>query len=410
MTESGGSFSEALKSLAAAWSSRYFRRYSGALFLQGAGRWAHEVALLWLVFEITGSALSVGFATAAGTGAQAVLAPAAGLLIDRVNRRMLLAAVDGAKTVIVGGLAVAVLSAGSTPPLWLLYVVVALLGMISALEKPLRKAFVRDVVSAGGLESATRLFTPVATVGRIAGSLFGALMLTISAAWGCFALNSAAAATTMLLVLSMPPSVGTITEMQRRATGYLWDYLKITPSVTVPLLLLVCFSLLAYNIPVTAQLFAETQLSAGPGVFGMLLSALSIGRLCGSVAAVGFGHSRPRTTALLLAAVGVTLTPMAVVGDVYVGLAAFWVVGVALGAFHSIANSAVQVAVDPRLQGRMLVVYGIITSWFRTGGAVLMGALADTLGTRATLTGAGAAIVGFACVTMFWLSRHSWSR
>ena len=410
MAKPTGPLAEALKSLTAAWRSRYFRRYASSLFVREAGKWAHEVALLWLVFEITGSALAVGFATAAGTGAQAVLAPAAGLLIDRVNRRLLLATVDGAKTVIVGGLAVAVLTAGATPPLWLLYAVVALLGMIAALDKPLRKAFVRDVVDADGLESAARLFTPVATVGRIAGSLLGALMLALSIEWSCFAFNSAASALTMLLVLSMPASVGAITEMQRRAKGYVWDYLRVTPSVAVPLLLLVCFSLLAYNIPVTAQLFAETQLSAGPGVFGMLISALSIGRLCGSVASIGFGHSKPRTTAVLLAVVGASLTPMAAVGDVYVGLVTFWAAGVALGAFHNIANSAVQIAVDPRLQGRMLVVYGIVTSWFRTGGAVLMGALADGLGTRATLSGAGIATVVFAGATLFWLSRQTWTR
>ena len=201
MSLSGNSLAEALRSLTEALRSRSFRRYSGLLILQGAGKSAQEIAVLWLVYKITGTALSVGFAVAVGAGSQAALSPLAGVLIDRVNRRRLLVGVQGTKAVIVGGLAAVVFAEGSGASLWLLYAVITTLGMILAIDKPLRKAFVRDVVSAGGLESATRLFTPLSTVGRIAGSALAALMLTLSMPWACFALNSAAAATTTLLVL-----------------------------------------------------------------------------------------------------------------------------------------------------------------------------------------------------------------
>lgn len=407
MSSSRIPFAEALRSLAEALRSRSFRRYSVALFLQTAGRWAHEIAVLWLVYQITGTALSVGFAVAIAAVAQAALVPLAGMLLDRVNRRLLMSAIHTVKAVMVGVLAVAVFAEGTDISLWLLYAVIAALGVISAIDRPLRKAFVRDVVSASGLESATRLFTPLSSVGRISGSMLAALLLSLSMPWICFALNSAAAVVTTLLVLSMPQSVGVISATQRMARGWILDYLKYTPAVTVPLLLLICFSLLCFNIPVIAQPLADTQLQAGAGAFGMLMTALSVGRFCGSVAVVALGHSKPGTVGVLLVIAGLTLTPLAAVGDIYVALAAFWLAGAALGGFHSFVNSAIQVAVDPRLQGRITVLYSTSTSWFRAAGALLMSWLTDTLGTRTTLVAAGVATVCFAGVTLVWLSRRS---
>lgn len=396
----GGSLAEALR-------SRNFRRYSVALLVLATGRWAHEVAVWWLVYEIRGTALSVGFAIAIGAGGQAALTPLAGMVIDRVNRRNLLAGIHLVKAAAAAALAAAVLASGPGVSLWMLYGVLAAQGMIAALDKPLRKAFVRDVVSAGGLESATRLFTPLWTVGRIAGSLLAALMLTLSAAWTCLAFYSAAAAVTMLLVLSMPHSVGVMAAAQNMTTGWMLSYLRYTPAVTVPLVLLVCFSVLAWNIPVLAQSLVDSQLDAGPGVFGMLMAALSLGRFCGSVAVLWMGHSNLRTVGILLAAVGMTLVPMAAVGDVYGGLAAFWLAGAALGAFHSFVGAGLQVVVDPRLQGRVTAMYSATSSTSRTAGALLIGWLADTLGTRVTLVTAGTVMACFAVAALAWVSNRS---
>ena len=113
MNPVGNSLAGTLKSLAEALRSRDFRRYSSVMFLHSVGDTAHGVAVLWLVYDSTGTALSVGFATAVLTGGRTVLSPLAGVLIDRVNRRSLLAGTQGVKAVIAGGFAAAVLTAGS---------------------------------------------------------------------------------------------------------------------------------------------------------------------------------------------------------------------------------------------------------------------------------------------------------
>ena len=66
------------------------------------------IAELWLVYEMTGAALSVGFATAARAGSPVLLAPLAGMLADRSNRRRLLMGTQTAKAVVAGALAIVV--------------------------------------------------------------------------------------------------------------------------------------------------------------------------------------------------------------------------------------------------------------------------------------------------------------
>ena len=146
---------------------------------------------------------------------------------------------------------------------------------------------------------------------------------------------------------------------------------------------------------------------AGPGTFGLLMSALNVGKLCGSVAVVWLGHSKSRTACLLLAVSGLTVTPIAASGSVYTGLASFWLLGVTGGAFMGFAKAAMQVAVDPRLQGRMTAARGLVTSASSAVGALLIGWTADTLGIQTTLIAAGAATMCFACAMLAWLSRRS---
>ena len=173
-------------------SNRNFRRYAGAQFLHATGMWAHRLAELWLVYEITESALAVGIATAARAGSSVVLAPVAGTLADRVDRRRLLASTQFAKALTAGSLGAATIAMGDEIPLWLLLVAIGVLGVVGAIDTPLRRAFVRDVVTAEGLEGAARLHTSVMSSGRIVGGGLAALLLGLSVPWACFATNGAA--------------------------------------------------------------------------------------------------------------------------------------------------------------------------------------------------------------------------
>ena len=106
-----------LGQLADTLSNPNFRRYAGAQFLHGAGMWAHHLAEVWLVYEITGSAFWVGLTVTVRSGLAVVLAPVAGAMADRMDRRRLLASTQTSKAVVASVLAVTALAMGEDLPL-----------------------------------------------------------------------------------------------------------------------------------------------------------------------------------------------------------------------------------------------------------------------------------------------------
>ncbi len=402
----------ALGRLAGTLSNPNFRRYAGAQFLHGAGMWAHHLAEVWLVYEITGSAFAVGLTVAVRSGSAVVLAPVAGTLADRMDRRRLLASTQASKAVVAGTLALLALAMGRDLPLAVLFGAVAVLGVIGAIDTPLRRAFVRDVVMADRIDRAARLHTSVMSVGRFLGSGAAWLLLSLSASWACFAVNGATSLLAATLVLRVVPTTATTSADARAAGGRVLGYLLRTPAVTIPMALLCSFTLFGWNLAVLLPVVADKQLSSEGGTFAVLALAMAIGSLIGSVMMAASKLEGPRSLALLLAVFSATLVSLSAVNFLVAGIAAIFVVGTFGGGFLSLSNGSVQTAADPRLQGRVSAAYGVVFVGARAVGGPILGWMADDFGSRVALITVGiftaaCALLGLAAVARTRLSGSS---
>ncbi len=366
-----------------------FRRYAGAQFLHGAGMWAHHLAEVWLVYAITDSAFVVGLTVAVRSGSSVVLAPVAGTLADRMDRRRLLASTQASKAVVASGLALLALGMREDLPLAVLFAAVAVLGVIGAIDTPLRRAFVRDVVRADGVDRAARLHTSVMSVGRFLGSGAAWLFLSLSAAWACFAVNGATSLLATTLVLRVVPTTVTTSRDARAAGGRVLGYLLRTPAVTIPMALLCSFTLFGWNLAVLLPVIADKQLASGAGTFAILAQVMAVGSLIGSVMVAASKLAGPRNLAILLAVFSATMVSLSAVDHLVAGIAAIFVVGTFGGGFLSLSNGSVQSAVDPRLQGRVSAAYGVVFVGARAVGGPILGWLVDDFGSRTALVAVG---------------------
>ena len=380
----------ALGRLAGTLSNPNFRRYAGAQFLHGAGMWAHHLAEVWLVYEITGSALAVGLTVAVRSGLAVVLSPLAGTLADRKDRRILLASTQASKAVVASGLAVLALAMGEDLPLAALFGAIAVLGVVGAIDTPLRRAFVRDVVIADGVDRAARLHTSVMSVGRFLGSGAAWLFLSLSLSWACFAVNGAVSLLASMLVLRVVPTTGAVSAEARAAGGRVLGYLMRTPAVTIPMALLCSFTLFGWNLAVLLPVVADKQLESGAGTFAILAQVMAVGSLIGSVMMAASRLDGLRSLAILLAVFGAAVLPLATVNHLVAGAAAILVVGFIGGGFLSLSNASVQTAADPRLQGRVSAVYGVVFVGARAVGGPILGWMVDTFGSRVALVAVAA--------------------
>ena len=380
----------ALDRLAGTLRNPNFRRYAGAQFLHGAGMWAHHLAEVWLVYEITGSAFAVGMTVTVRSGSSVVLAPLAGTLADRMDRRRLLALTQASKALVAGALAVAAVAMGDDLSLTVLFGAIAVLGVIGALDTPLRRAFVRDVVMADGVDRAARLHTSVMSTGRFLGSGLAWLFLSVSASWACFAVNGATSLLAALLVLRVVPTTVATSAEARASGGRIMGYLLRNPAVTIPMALLCSFTMFGWNLAVLLPVVADKQLASGGGTMAVLAQVMAIGSLIGSVMVAASKLAGLRSLAILLAVYGVVMVPLAAVNHLVVGIAVILVVGTIGGGFLSLSNGTVQGGADPRLQGRVSAAYGVVFVGARAVGGPILGWLVDTFGSRTALITMGA--------------------
>src|SRR5215470_4913988 len=164
------------------------------------GTWMTRIATSWLVYRLTNSALLLGVVGFAGQLPSFLLAPVAGVLVDRWNRHRLLVAT----------LALAVLTLTGVVKIWHVIALSAFQGVINAFDMPARQAFVVEMVEKrDDLSNAIALNSSMVNAARLLGpSLAGVIIAAVGGGW-CFMLDGVSylAVIASLLLMNIPRAV-----------------------------------------------------------------------------------------------------------------------------------------------------------------------------------------------------------
>jgi MFS family permease len=176
--------SEPKPSTLRAWRNRNFRIYLTGQAVSQIGNWFQQTAEVWLILLLTGSGAAVGIQTALRFGPLLLFGIPAGYLTDRVDRRMLL---FGTQVVyILSAGAIAVTSFTGTVNLPLVYLTAFSRGIVNAIDNPLRRGFVRDLVNDEELTNAVSLNSTMHTIARFIGpALAGGVIVALGVSWCC---------------------------------------------------------------------------------------------------------------------------------------------------------------------------------------------------------------------------------
>ena len=174
--------------------SRSFRHRNYRLFFFGqaislVGTWMQSVALSWLLYRLTGSSLELGLLGFCSQLPVFLFSLAGGVLADRLNRHRLLVGTQVASLIQASILAGLTLSGHVAT--WHLYVLASLLGLINAVDVPVRQSFVVELVDKKDLHNAIGLNSSMFNAARVVGpSVAGILVAAIGEGW-CFLVNAA---------------------------------------------------------------------------------------------------------------------------------------------------------------------------------------------------------------------------
>jgi MFS family permease len=389
---------------------RNFRLYASANLLSNTGTWMQRIGQDWLVLQLSGdSGVALGLITALQFGPTLLLSMYGGVLGDRYDKRRVLLVTQGLMGVLALVLGVLVATGGIA--LWHVFVLAALLGGVSAIDAPVRQAFVSEMVGPELLANAVSLNSTIFNGARLIGPAVAGLV--IGASGGdtapAFFVNAGSFAFTMGALVLMRGSELTSSAPVARAKGQLAEGLRYTAAhrdLVLAMVLALIIGTFGFNFQVTIALMARDKFGLGAQDFGLLSTAFAVGSLTGALLSTR-RNARPRQRFLIIAAVifGL-LTVVAGLMPTYASFAVMLVPAGASALIYSVAaNSFVQLGADPQMRGRVMALYFMCFMGGTPIGAPLIGWAAEHLGAPAGLIVGGIVVVLAATGVGLWLAR-----
>jgi MFS family permease len=359
------------------------------------------VALVVLVVQVTGSASAVGGALIARL-LPTLASPLAGVLADRLDRRLVLVASDLARAGLVVGLVFAT-------NLATIYVLVFLLGLARTLFNPTVRAAFPSVVGRGDLTRANALIGGTFSVSETAGPALGGLLVATVGVDAAFVLDAASylISAVMLSLIPLPrpereEEEAGVGEDLRSGFAYL-----ARSSVPLAIVLGAFLTVLTINITIPAEIFlAKRIFDAGNAGYGLLVGLYGGGMVLGSALMVALGD---RVRLLPLYFFGIFAMALALFGTglsptFALALGALVVAGVANGTENVTTDTILQKRVPEAFLGRVFSVRFLGFSVGEIFAYGMGGAIVDASGARFTYLLAGVATAAAGLVILVILA------
>jgi MFS family permease len=351
------------------------------------GMWMQQVAFGWLVLELTDSPFYLGLAGFFRAIPMLLISPFGGVLADRIERRRLLILSQAAMGLIAVVLAFMVAVRIVHP--WHLLVSAFMSGTAMSMNMPARQALISQLVSRPQLASAIALNSMSMNSSRILGPALAGVLIGAIGIAGCMLLQGLGYVWSIFNVfqIRVPPQDRRARDssmVQNLVEGFRYCYEEKT--VFAMLSLAAMTSIFGQPYMQFLPAFARDVLSLGAGGLGMLMTAVGVGALVGSIAIASFGGSRARGAILLVAAgiFGLSLCLLALAKSAPLALLLLAAGGFANALLMSLNQTILQQTVPDHLRGRVMSVY-MLTWGLMPLGTLPIGWIAQTHGTPAAI-------------------------
>jgi MFS family permease len=390
-------------------SLRAFRYRNFRLFFYGqslgiVGYWVQQIAMSWLVYRLTGSALLLGATAFAGQIAVLFLAPFGGLWADRVDRRRLLIVTQAAAAV--PAFALALLAWLDIVEVWHVIVLATLLGVVIAIDAPIRQSFLPEMVpDRQDLPSAIAFNSGMYNVGRLIGpAIAGVLIIATSEAF-CFLVNGVTKVIAVLPFLVMattprerPAGHVPILRAFKEGVAYAWNLVPVR--LLLPVVALVSFMATPYQA--LMPIFAAEVFGGGPDMLGFLMGAAGLGGLVaiGLLAARRELRGMVRWVAAACFCAGAALTVFAYSTHLALSVAMLMLAGTGIVLAVNGISTVTMTIVEDRMRGRVMSFYTMAFLGMYPVGGLAAGALASWIGAMHTLAMGG--VCCMLCAMWLW--------
>jgi len=364
-----------------------------------------RVATSWLVYRLTKSALLLGTVGFAGQIPTFLLAPFAGVIVDRVDRHKVL--VWTQTLAMLQSFALAALTLTRLITIEEVLALSVMQGLINAFDMPGRQSFmVKMVEDRADLSNAIAINSSMVNTARLIGPALAGLLIAATNEGWCFLVDGVSyiAVIASLLMMRLPresahPSAAASMLAQMREG---WTYVSGFVPIRTILTLFALLSLMGWPFMVLMPIFAAQTLHGGPHTLGFLMGAVGVGSLISALSLVVRRSVRGLTKMIPIAAVafGIGLICFGLSTRLWLSLLMMLVTGFGMMQGMVASNTIMQTLVDEHMRGRVMSYYTMAFVGMAPFGSLLSGLLAHTIGAPRTVI-----VSGIACILgalWFW--------
>jgi MFS family permease len=384
--------------------SRELRSLVLGNFVSGMGTQASLVALPYQVYVQTKSPLLTGLLGAAELGPLIGMALLGGALADRLDRRRLLLVDQIALVLIATALCAAALS--GEPPVWLLYLLGALLAGFGAVQNVARSAIVPNLVRPELLRSALAVNYGLYQLTMVVGPGLGGLLIAaggVQLAYGVDAISCAAMVAGVLAISAQPPlreEHGPIVGIRRSIVDGLRFVRRnraLMGSFAIDL------NAMAFGMPrALFPVLAVSVYHAGASGTGLLFAAVSAGATVAALTTRWLEHVR-RLGLIVIGAVtawGIAIAAAAAVPNLWFAAAMLAIAGAA-DSVSAVCRNVINQSVTPdAMRGRMSSIYSLVVTSGPRVGDIEAGAVASLTTARFSMASGGVACIAGVALTV----------
>ena len=348
-----------------------------------------RLATSWLVYRLTHSALLLGVVGFVGQILTFLLAPFAGVWVERMDRRKLLVWTQVASAV--QSLALAGLTLSGKITIGEILALSSLQGLINAFDMPGRQAFtVQMVDDRADLGNAIALNSSMVNLARLVGPALAGIVIAAYGEGWCFLIDGVsyfAVIASLEMMRVKAPAIG-----KQKATMIVqmregWDYVRGFRPIRTVLLLFAVLSLMGWPYAVLLPIFAGQVFHGGPHTLGWLTGASGVGALGAALMLAARKSVVGLTSRIRLAAglFGLGLIGFGLSHVFWVSLLLMLVVGWGMMTGLAASNTIIQTLVPEDKRGRVMSYYTMAFVGMAPFGSLLAGGLAHLIGAPHTV-------------------------
>ena len=366
-----------------------FRRYIIGSLISDSGTWMQMMAQSWVMSGLTSKAILLGLVNFAAGLPALILAPVAGSLADRLDKRKILVATQIAQIVFAVALGFLVMSGQIR--IWHIVFFALLLGIAFAYEMPAISALVPELVKRDEIAAAVALDRSVFHGSRLIGPSLAGLFVGWWGAASAFFTNALSFVALIAALISLPKRpIGTPEEEKQRRSGILEGFRYVRSNrIIVSLITLIALNTIFVfpAISVMLPLYVRDILHLGAKSMGGLMAISGSGAFLGSIGLLSVAReNRLKFMTVNVVAIAVGVFLMSVSQGFLLTACAMGALAIALSMNFGLTNTIVQEQAPAHLRGRVSAVVGMSFFGLMPVAGLITPGFADLIGMRTTLT------------------------